>query len=61
MKDLTLFQVESPLHQNSDMGMYYCGKRLDMLNHVCGPEIRNYYLFVLVNKGEASFFTEAGL
>ncbi len=60
MKDLTLFQVESDLHQSSDIGMYYCGKRIDTLNHVYGPEIRNYYLFVLVNKGEASFFHRSG-
>lgn len=60
MKDLTLFQTESDLHQKSDIGMYYCGKRIDTLNHVYGPEIRHCYLFVLVNKGEASFFHRSG-
>jgi len=60
MKDPTLFQVESHLHQSSDIGMYYCGKRIDTPNHIYGPEIRNYYLFVLVNKGEASFFHRSG-
>ena len=60
MKDTTLFQIESDLHKNSDIGMYYCGKRIHTINHVYGPEIRNYYLFVLVNKGEASFFHRNG-
>ena len=56
MRDPTLFQTQSDLHQYSDIGMYYCGKRIDTFNHVYGPGIRNYYLFVLVNKGEATFF-----
>ena len=60
MIDTTLFQKESDLHQSSDIGMYYCGKRIDSINHSYGPEIRNYYLFVLVNKGEASFFHREG-
>lgn len=60
MKDSTLFQIQSDLHQDSDIGMYYCGKRINTLNHVYGPEIRNHYLFVLVNKGEASFFHKSG-
>lgn len=60
MKDTTLFQIESDLHKRADIGMYYCGKRIHTLNHVYGPEIRNYYLFVLVNKGEASFFHRSG-
>ena len=60
MEDTTLFQRESDLYKNSDIGMYYCGKRINTLNHVYGPEIRNYYLFVLVNKGEASFFHGSG-
>ena len=56
MKDTTLFQFSSDLHDYSDLGMYYCGKRVKTLNHSYGPEIRNYYLFVLVNEGEATFF-----
>lgn len=60
MKDTTLFQTESDLYKNTDIGMYYCGKRINTLNHVYGPEIRNYYLFVLINKGEASFFHRSG-
>ena len=60
MKDHTLFQLQSDLHQRSDIGMYYCGKRVHTPNHTYGPEIRNYYLFVLVNQGEASFFHKSG-
>ena len=40
--------------------MYYCGKRIQTPGHKYGPEIRNYYLFVLVNQGEASFFHKNG-
>lgn len=56
MKDSTLFETKSDLYENCDIGMYYCGKRINTINHVYGPEIRNYYLFLLVNKGNASFF-----
>jgi AraC family transcriptional regulator of arabinose operon len=61
MKDTTLFQFSSDLHDYSDLGMYYCGKRVKTLNHSYGPEIRNYYLFVLVNEGEATFFHKNGV
>ena len=60
MKDPTLFQTESDLHQKSDIGMYYCGKRINAINHTYGPEIRNYYLFVLINEGRATFFHKSG-
>lgn len=60
MKDTTLFQLGSDLHENTDIGMYYCGKRIKTINHSYGPEIRNYYLFVLVNEGQATFFHKSG-
>ena len=60
MKDTSLFQATSELYENADVGMYCCGKRVNAHNHVYGPEIRNYYLFVLVNKGEADFFHKNG-
>ena len=60
MGDTTLFQKHSDLYENLDLGMYWCGKRVNTVDHIYGPEIRNYYLFVLVNKGEASFFTKNG-
>ena len=60
MKDTTLFELASDLHETGDIGMYYCGKRIETLHHRYGPEIQNYYLFVLVNKGEASFFHKSG-
>ena len=59
--DNTLFQKACDIYENSDIGMYYCGKRINTPNHVYGPEIRNYYLFVLVNKGEASLFHRNGI
>ena len=59
--DNTLFQKACDLYENTDIGMYYCGKRINTLNHVYGPEIRNYYLFVLVNKGEASLYHKNGV
>ncbi len=61
MKNSTLFQASSDLYENSDIGMYYCGKRIQTPNHTYGPEIRNYYLFMLVNEGEASFFHKSGI
>ena len=61
MKDKTLFENHSDFHENTDIGMYYCGKRIGTLCHSYGPEIRNYYLFVLVNKGEADFFDKSGV
>lgn len=60
MKNITSFETSSDLYENADIGMYYCGKRLETLNHIYGPEIRKYYLFVLINKGEASFFHRNG-
>ena len=53
MKDNTLFETLTEIHTQSDLGMYYCGKRIETKNHCYGPEIRNHYLFVLVNKGNA--------
>ena len=58
--DGTLFQKACDLYENSDIGMYYCGKRINTPHHVYGPEIRNYYLFVLVNKGEATLYHKSG-
>ena len=60
MKDATLFEVGSDLHENADIGMYYCGKRIETLHHTYGPKIRNHYLLVLINKGEATFFHKNG-
>jgi len=60
MKNSTFLQFGSDLHEKNDVGMYYCGKRVDAEHHSYGPEIRNYYMFVLVNKGEATFFHKNG-
>ena len=61
MKDTTLFELGSDLYDDNDLGMYYCGKRVKTINHSYGPEIRNYYLFVLVNEGQAAFFHKSGV
>ena len=53
MNDKTLFEQHTELYSKSDIGMYYCGKRINTHNHRYGPEIRSHYLFVLVNKGKA--------
>ena len=60
VKDTTVFEKNSDLQENADIGMYHCGKRVHSENHVYGPQIRNYYLFVLVNKGEAEFYHKNG-
>lgn len=53
MNDKTLFEQLTELHTTSNIGMYYCGERINTPNHIYGPEIRSHYLFVLVNKGTA--------
>lgn len=58
MKDGTMLQRHTDLHIKGDIGMYYCGRRLNTVNHTYGPEIRNHYLFVLVNKGNAVMYGE---
>lgn len=60
MNDKTMFEATADLYFNKDVGMYYCGKRVKSINHVYGPEIRNHYLFVLVNEGEAEFYHKNG-
>ena len=60
MMDKTLFRLESDLYENNDIGMYDCGKRIRTEKHSYGPEIRNYFLFVLVNEGKADFFHKSG-
>lgn len=51
--DNTMQQCFCEINLKKDMGMYYCGKRINTPNHSYGPEIRNHYLFVLVDKGSA--------
>lgn len=53
MSEQTMHERLTELHFKGDIGMYYCGKRIGTKNHEYGPEIRNHYLFVLVNKGKA--------
>jgi len=45
MKDNTIFEKEINLQESTDVGMYYCGKRVKSLNHTYGPQIRFCYMF----------------
>ena len=54
MSDETLFEIKNELNITPDLGMYYCGKRINTKNHSYGPEIRSHYLFVLINKGHGT-------
>lgn len=56
--DSTLNEIFTELHVKNDIGMYYCGRRVGTNNHEYGPEIRNHYIFVLVNKGSAVLLKE---
>jgi len=59
MEDNTLFEKVSEGFF-SDIGMYYCGKRIGTKNHTYGPEIRSHFLLVLVEKGEAVLHAARG-
>lgn len=59
--DKTLSEKIIYLHQQNDIGIYYCGKRENTKNHIYGPEIRNHYLFVLVKKGNAVLYSNNNL
>ncbi len=48
----TLFEKRTEAFEDS-IGMYYCGKRVQTLNHVYGPEIRSHFLIVSVEQGNA--------
>ena len=55
MLDATLLERHSD-NFISNVGLYYCGKRLATKNHVYGPEIRLHYCLVYVEKGEAVLY-----
>ena len=61
MVDTTIFEKQLELDIPSDLGIYYSGKRINTKNHVYGPEIRNHYLFVLVNNGSACLYGEKNI
>ena len=58
MNDSTMLERHTDLYSQGDIGMYYCGKRINTFNHEYGPMIRDHYLFVLVNKGTADLFSD---
>lgn len=58
MNDKTLFETPVSAHAKKDLGIYYCGKRIQTKNHVYGPEIRHHYLFVFVNEGDAIMYQD---
>ncbi len=49
-------EILTELYSSDDLGMYYCGKRVETPNHIYGPEIRTHYLFVLVDSGKAVLY-----
>ena len=53
MEDPTIMEHFTEVHFQSDLGMYYCGKRIRTPNHTYGPLIKQHYLLVLVNQGSA--------
>ena len=53
MEDKTLFEHQSHVRSESDLGICYCGKIINAVNHVYPPRIIDYYLIVLVNSGQA--------
>jgi len=55
MYDDTLFEKHTEVF-GSDIGMYYCGKRVKTKNHVYGPEIRTHFLIVMVEEGTAVLY-----
>lgn len=61
MNDATMHERLTELHFKGDIGMYYSGKRVETPNHTYGPEIRNHYLFVLVNKGKAVLYQDKAI
>lgn len=60
MSDSSYLQRQVNICSEKSIGMYYSGKRINTPNHTYGPEIRNHYLFVLVNNGEAILYTKNG-
>ena len=59
MSDTTLFERHSDSF-TTNIGLYYCGKRLSTPNHVYGPEIRSHFLLTLVEKGNATLYSKKG-
>ena len=59
MSDTTLFERHSDSF-TSNIGLYYCGKRISTPNHIYGPEIRSHFLIVLVEKGNATLYSKKG-
>lgn len=55
-----MYEQHTEVYAKNDIGMYYCGKRINTQNHEYGPEIRSHYLFVLVNEGKADMLSHAG-
>ncbi len=58
MKSERIFTEKITSKDDLDIGIYFCGKREKTQNHVYGPEIRPYFLVVLVTEGEAELLGE---
>lgn len=38
----------------TELNLYYCGKRINTVNHSYGPQMREHFLLVYVKKGDAT-------
>lgn len=61
MNDSTMNEFFSQINFKNDIGMYYCGERINTHNHIYGPQIRDHYLLVLVNNGKAEMCDDRGI
>ncbi len=53
MVDNLYYEKQVELDVPLDLGMYYCGKRVNSENHQYGPRIIDHILIILVNDGNA--------
>ncbi len=53
MIDNQYYEKRLAIDPPTDMGIYYCGKRVNSLNHEYLPSIKEHILLVLVNDGKA--------
>ena len=58
MKDPTVIEKRFSLEMPLELGVFYCGKRMNTPDHKCGPKTWDHYIFVLVNSGNAVLYGE---
>lgn len=55
--DPTYFENTFSYTNSDELNMYYCGKRIKTPNHSYGPEIRTYFLIVLIKEGSGTLLS----